>query len=201
LPIANDIVLDAVTNLYRKDGTNFRLLSSSDSERSAIESMMIECLAAIRRAGCARPYSLTSKYWHFLLPEAFPIYDKQVASAIETWSRAAFDCQSPDGFRMSVRFRQGRTTDTSGSGYRGVLDFYHLMWEGSSADLRAEAHEVASALEGDVRRRYGTELARITVLDLIDKYLWRAFAPNGRCGQRVVVWTDVDQGSRTAEAG
>ena len=63
--------------------------------------------------------------------------------------------------------------DKSGSGYRGILDFYRVVWSHSSNELRDEACGTASLFQAHIQERYDAKRARFTVLDLVDKLLWK----------------------------
>jgi hypothetical protein len=90
------------------------------------------------------------------------------------WRYFAFECEVDAKVRESEHFaRRSIADDKSGSGYRGVLDFYRLVWSRSSNELRDEACSTASKFQTQIQKRYGTLRAKFTVLDLVDKLLWR----------------------------
>ncbi len=72
---------------------------------------------------------LSSKFLHFLLPDTFAIFDDQAATSIAMWRYFAFRCEAEAGASDSKQFSwDSIARDKSGSGYRGVLDFYHVVW-------------------------------------------------------------------------
>ncbi len=129
LPDANRCLISAVIAFSHSSGMQTELVASTDAERNAMSTLVVNCMEAIRRTGSPRPYSLATKFLHFLMPNAFAIYDSQAAASITAWRRSTFGRDDRADFHSSRRFHYARMADTSGSGYRGVLDFYWLVWQ------------------------------------------------------------------------
>jgi hypothetical protein len=119
----------------------------------------------------SKPYSLTTKFLHFLFPELFVIYDAQAWASVWMWGLFAIDEEGenpeiqPFGYDLSA---------TSGSGYAAMFDFYRGLWQSCADTDRERARKAAASLEVVLRLEIGCELARVTVIDLIDKLLWKA---------------------------
>ncbi len=168
------ILMESVVVFRRDHRTTITLLGSSDSERDEIQRVLVSAIARITEAGSNRPYSLSSKFLHFLLPETFAIFDDQAATSIAMWRYFAFECEAESGAGNRIAsVGASIARDKSGSGYRGVLDFYRVVWSRSSNQLREDACKAASEFQTYIQERYDTKQARFTVLDLIDKLLWR----------------------------
>jgi hypothetical protein len=152
-------------------------LSLADAEADAISRVVadsvnnayakiVETHDTVRR----HPYSLVTKFLHFCFPSTVPIYDRQVAVGIQMWSTSTYG-QPEERQRFDVK----HTTVTDASGYRGIIDFYRLVWEGALPVQRAALSQYAARLSCDV----GVPL---TVVDLIDNLLWWANGDARRLG-------------------
>ena len=53
-----------------------------------------------------------------------------------------------------------------------MLQFYRTLWRSCSDADRDSARKATGSLEAMLRSQPGSDLARVTVLDLIDKHLW-----------------------------
>jgi hypothetical protein len=174
LPAVYRFLMGAITGFRRDHPTNAALLDSSDSVRDDVHCVLASSIARIKETGSNQPYSLASKFCRFLLPDTFPIFDDQAAASIAMWRYFAFECEVEAKTRESEHFtRRSIANDKSGSGYRGVLDFYRLVWSTSSNELREKACGTASNFQTQIRERYDTPQAKFTVLDLMDKLLWK----------------------------
>lgn len=146
------------------------LLGSSEEEAASIARVVSAILLSTQDAGANRPYSLVTKFLHFCFPETVAIYDSQAAASIWMWSLFAFD---DDAEQAAVKpFRVNRTSDTSGSGYRGILDFYRFGWGAIPDADRSAAQAAAESLQTTLQR--AAERTVVSVLDLLDKLLWGA---------------------------
>ena len=174
LPEVNRCLIREVDNFSRSHPAGLGLLLSTDEERESLGDLLVRTMQTIKNAGFSRPYSLATKFLHFMLPNTFAIYDSQAARTIDAWwgSVCSGDAHTKFGVRRPFGF--ARIADTSASGYRSVLDFYWLIWQASPAEVWHEADQVARMLQDRLRSEFSGPLARVNVLDLIDKYLWRA---------------------------
>ena len=139
------------------------LFGCSEEQKGKLSGLVPVILAAIAKADAPRPYSLTTKYLHFCFPESFPICDNQAAESIQMWGYMAFDHRGEEW----QQFSWSRLVDTSGSGYRGVLEFYRRFWQAASDEQRSQLTEHARHLSDVVG-------GNVSTLDLIDKLLWMA---------------------------
>jgi hypothetical protein len=166
--------MEAVIVFGRRHSTTMTLLDSSDTVRDEIHAVLVSSIARIKGTGSKRPYSLASKFLHFLLPDTFAIFDDQAAASIAMWRYFAFECEVEGRADKSNQFSwRFIAEDKSGSGYRGVLDFYRVVWSSSSSKVCEEARRAASDFQTHIQERYDKKRARFTVLDLIDKLLWK----------------------------
>jgi hypothetical protein len=131
-------------------------------------------MQTIKNAGFSRPYSLATKFLHFMLPNTFAIYDSQAARTIDAWWGSVCSGEAQSTFGVRPPFGFAHIAETSANGYRSVLDFYWLIWQASPAEMRHESEQIARILQDRLRTEFSAPLVRVSVLDLIDKYLWRA---------------------------
>jgi hypothetical protein len=185
LPEVNKVLVGAVAGVAGSDGGQTDLLASTEQQRTAMRDLVVGSLQAIERTGLPRPYSLMTKFIHFVMPHTFAIYDGQAATSIAAWAACAFGNDRQSNWRQLWKFSRQRMGSTSGDGYAGVLDFYSLVWGSAPAEARREAEEATAALQSDIRARYRVPLARFTLLDLIDKYLWKSGSPRSLRGERL----------------
>lgn len=121
-----------------------------------------EILDAMKQAGQHRHHSLLTKFLHFTYPDTFPIYDSRAAKSIQEWSRR-------EHLEPQVRrqFSFSRLSNTSGTGYAHLVNFYNLFWEVASSEERQRLDGVASEFTHTVG-------AIVSKLDVVDKLLWGA---------------------------
>jgi len=174
LPEVNRCLIRELNNLSRSHPAGLDLLTSVGEEREYLGNLLVHAMQTIKSAGFSRPYSLATKFLHFMLPNSFAIYDSQAARTIDAWWASVCTADAHAKFGVRRPFGLARIADTSASGYRSVLDFYWLIWQASPAEVRHEAEQVARMLQHRLRTEFRGPLARVSVLDLIDKYLWRA---------------------------
>ena len=93
LPDVYRFLMEAVTVFSRQHRTNMALLDSPDSVRDVIHRALVTSIARIKKTGSSQPYSLASKFCHFLLPETFTIFDDQAPTSIAMWRYFAFECE------------------------------------------------------------------------------------------------------------
>ncbi len=127
---------------------------------------------ALRSIGAGakkRPYSLATKYLHFLLPDLFVIYDSQAAMSIWMWSLFAYGEDQPEIKALAV----ANLSSTDGDGYVELMRFYHRVWHSTGPELRDRAMNASQSLESLLSSVPGCKEARVSVLDLIDKHLWK----------------------------
>jgi len=67
------ILMEAVAVFGRRHRTTMTLLDSSDAERDEIHGVLVSAIARIKGIGSKQPYSLASKFLHFILPTTFAI--------------------------------------------------------------------------------------------------------------------------------
>ena len=80
---------------------------------------------------------------------------------------AYFEFRQHGGLEGWERFMWNRLADSSGNGYADLMRFYVRLWCDASPDQRARLQQLASELD----RLIG---GRVTILDLVDKLLWKA---------------------------
>lgn len=138
------------------------VLGSSPEDAEAIASLVKRAVSGVTAPDAKRPYSLATKFLHFSFPETITIYDAQVAASIQVWSFFAFAHDEP-GWR---RFGFWPIAATDAGSYRSVL-VYRAFWDAASPeqrdDLRRAAIDVSAVLGGPT-----------TIVDLVDKLMWRA---------------------------
>jgi hypothetical protein len=172
LPIAADIV---VMNIP-KAAWDARLTDLSEEEAQEFGEMVPAMIRKIYQAvtqkfgnkGARRPYSLLTKYLHFLMPDLFVIYDAQAAMSIRMWSLFALGHENP----ASRRFDWLHLADSTGKGYGEIVSFYRLAWEFSGEQERKGLEGAARNLQAMMRDHADLTRPRVTPLDLIDKHLW-----------------------------
>jgi hypothetical protein len=122
-------------------------------------------------AGCceiARPYSLVTKFLHFLFPAGFPIFDAQAAASIQMWGYFAFEPGEGPGFAAST------LANTDGSGYERIAEFYRRVLHEEAVGERRELSAAARDLEAMVGVGETDSGEYIGPIDVVDKLLWRA---------------------------
>ena len=112
-----------------------------------------------------RPYSLLTKYLHFCFPNTYPIYDKQAALSIQMWSYMAFENRTING--EWANYQVWEIADTTGDGYFAIIDFYRNIW-----NLANDEQKNKLKLNAEFNSKIAN--GKVSVLDLIDKVLWRA---------------------------
>lgn len=151
-----------------------RLFGATDAETVQIAGAVEETLAEFARRKDARNYSLLTKWLHFCFPETFAIFDGQAAKSIDV---ASFRVPLPPGVYGGGRdqFCYLRTSDTNGTGYIGLLNFYRLFWEAAcSSGLATNVQQLADAVQAMLRGQPGCADAQVSTLDILDKLLWKA---------------------------
>jgi hypothetical protein len=148
--------------------SRLNLLQQSEDRAVEIARLVPNVMDRIRTTGAKRPYSLTSKFLHFLFPELFVIDDSQAALSIWMWSLFAIAEEQPE----SRQFLSSRLQEKEGSGYAAMVRFYHQVWHSCTAKEQDRATLVATLVESYLRDGTGMNKARVTVLDIIDKHLW-----------------------------
>jgi len=184
IPGLNQSLIETVVDLVTEGARGLQLLDSSVAERKSLAEHLVSCIRkANERARIVatnkrskRPYSLSTKFLHFAMPDTFAIFDDQAAQSIAMWRYFAFACEElateDEGIQFSWRVT---AVDKGGSGYRSILDFYWLLWSSVSDDVRREASRAAQVMQASMRERYPEyPRARFSVLDLVDKLLWKA---------------------------
>lgn len=146
------------------------LLGPSSAPPAIIPGFVPTTLATLGSAGVRRGYSLLTKYLHFCFPDAWVIYDEQATASIEMWSFFAFYNRGTTW----ESFTQRKTTPSSGAGYGGVTAFYRRLWAAATAGNQALLTGQAARIQNDLQAWSGSPNARVTVLDLVDKLLWKA---------------------------
>lgn len=111
-----------------------------------------------------RPYSLLTKWLHFRYPLTFVIYDSQAALSIQEWSYFTYPLSD---ISCGNQYQCDKTMNTSGSGYKALLDFYQTCWLQSDEQQRQLLRQTAE----DLSRKIG---AYVSNIDVIDKTLWLA---------------------------
>jgi hypothetical protein len=169
------VLLDTSTELLARRGWQANepppLLGCTPADSDAIGGFLFELMSALAPKVRRRPYSLATKWLHFLFPESFPIYDAQAAGSIYQWSRT-----EPE-LTVAERglFHPDRVMDAAGTGYRGIVEFYRRFWNAAGAGgLQEELRDVAARLSQRLATHPGCGAARVSVLDLVDKLIWRA---------------------------
>ncbi len=157
-------------------------MGSSGDEAEETAEVLRETMDQLGEQGLKHPYSLTSKFLHFCLPQTYAIYDQQAVSSVQTWSRHAFDKTSPADKRQSQFFRFNWLSDTSATGYRWILAFYRFLWACSTSDEQVHLKQAAKALQEELSRQSDQDTAQVSVLDVIDKLLWLADGDPARLG-------------------
>jgi len=181
LPVARvRSIAEAVLDEIDKQGWSFAgppaLFGCSQQEEGVLAEFVPRAMDAVAQAGVpGRPYSFVTKLLHFRCPDSFPICDSQAATSIQMWSYAAFEAEG----EQRDRFEWGALANTSGGGYKGVLEFYRRFWDAASESQRSRLAERAREMEGIIH-------GRVTTLDLVDKLLWSATGDPLRLGLRVV---------------
>lgn len=179
LPGTNDCFREVIEEHLQRRSTSPHLLECAAEDRKDLHRTICDAVKLARADSTwkkvpKRPYSLATKFFHFLFPDTFAIVDEQAASSIASWRFFAFECEVPAKANERVEFSFQKLADKSASGYLGVLEFYSLVWDAASTELRDEALRVTRDVEQFLRRSPETGRARFTVLDLIDKLLWKA---------------------------
>lgn len=132
-------------------------------------SLVSEVLRTIGATAKKRPYSLTTKYLHFLFPDLFVIYDSQAAKSIWMWGLFAYGDGQPEAGSLTV----AKLSSTNASGYRDIMQCYHRIWHSCAPDERSRAVRAAKSLDAILVGEPDCQEARVSVLDLIDKHLWK----------------------------
>jgi len=181
-----DEACNTILDRIPEDAASLTLFSLSDEEVSTVANVVLSTLSAIHELGQKRPFSLTTKCLHFLFPDLFVIYDAQAAWSVSMWSLFAIGDEQSE----SQPFRVSLLSDTSGGGYPAMLQFYRTLWQCSSDTDRKAAGQAAESLQNVLRSQERNELARVTVLDLIDKHLWTGAGNPIRLGLSTVPQRD-----------
>ena len=146
------------------------LLSSSESEATALAQLVSSCLEGFQQFGGKRHFSLVTKFLHFSFPDSFVIFDSQAAKSINQWAMFVFR----DAGSVPWQFETRVMSDPSGKGYGAILDFYRRLWRIAPEPDQIEAIAVAKGLERELRGGNEFPRANVGVVDLIDKLLWIA---------------------------
>ncbi len=162
IPTVSAIVIKAVDADWWR-GNAPRLLGSSDRVATKIRTLVPAILDLTAAAGCHRPYSLVTKYLHFCFPDTFPIYDSQAAASIQMWSYLEFPDRGPHWAQFTIK----AAAPAHGRGYGAILAFYRRFWDVATLEQRAGLAELAL-------KNGAVITGRVTVLDLVDKLLWKA---------------------------
>ena len=148
-----------------------KLFEASDTESDQIK----ETAAAILKAGAPYlsklPNSLTTKWLHFCFPDTFVIVDSQAARSIQTRARYSFFYSRNE----TSRFMAANTLATDGSGYADVVDFYQALWMSAiEGELTQTLNFTAQTMEKFLASTHGITDAKVSMLDMIDKHIWKA---------------------------
>ena len=151
-----------------------RLLESSKNEAAEIAATVRESLLMFRQRGDNRNYSLATKWLHFCFPETFAIYDsyacKSIRSAV-TLADLGASTQSLDIEQLYLDMMNNK----SGEGYIGLSNFYRAFGTTARAHgLDGELRAAAEANQGLLTTEPGCSSARVSMLDIVDKLLWKA---------------------------
>lgn len=160
--VACNMILDAIPQLAAS-GTLFTIGEKAVTELAGFIPTVLERLRLDKKN---RPYSLTTKFLHFLYSHLFAIYDAQARYSLWMWSLFAIGADQPE----SKQFALPRLLDTSGSGYPAMLSAYRLIWRSVSTEGRREAIKAARSLE----RLLNVAGATVGPLSVIDLHLWKA---------------------------
>ncbi len=151
-----------------------QLLEYPEDQLQAITGVVKNVLQRTKAGGAKRPYSLVTKFLHFCFPTTFAIYDSQAAKSIHMWAVFAFDDDDAADKAVATRFDELVLGDTGGYGYSAVLNFYRTIWNASTPEDKTALNVQAARAQDLMRSHSGQSTARVTVIDLIDKLLWRA---------------------------
>lgn len=158
----------AVRRLGWWTGKAPNLLEATNEEAYAVSNLVPAVLRKVSERGARKAYSLLTKFLHFVLPETFVIYDSQAANSIGMWSLFAFH----DDVQSQRRFQVDRISSTTGKGYVELVDFYRTIWKSAPAEDHEAANQSAQVLERMLQSHCDSYAVRVTVLDLVDKFLW-----------------------------
>ena len=110
-------------------------------------------------------YSLATKCLHFMFPHSFAIYDSQALTSIATIAKNHADISFKRRFPASHLYLP--------SGYGKLLGFYREFWANVEQEkLLVDFTEAAGGLEKILSSVPECGAAQVTVVDLIDKWLY-----------------------------
>lgn len=164
LETAGRVILTSVDQPLRSQ----ELFALSDDEAGQVADQLPDIISGIAEKSGKRPYSLITKYLHFLFPALHVIYDSQAAQSAWMWSLFAFEDENP----AIESFTYASLSDRSGKSYHSLVRLYKLLWQNSERQDRKRALQTAESLQQFLRDVPDCGNARVTVLDLIDKHLW-----------------------------
>jgi hypothetical protein len=158
----------AIIDCIPESAWHSNLFELSPVEADAIAEVVRSIVSEIGKTLGKHPYSLATKFLHFLFPDLFVIFDSQAISSIGMWSYFALD---EDELQQS-RYAISKISAAKVGGYVDVMRFYRLVWHSSSSELRDRAICAATSLDSIFTSRGDGKNAHASVLDLIDKHLW-----------------------------
>ncbi|MBM4017482.1 MAG: hypothetical protein FJ288_03995 [Planctomycetes bacterium] len=137
------------------------LLSEQPEQCACKISSLVPCILGCLKKSCGRQdYSLVTKFLHFTYPETYPIFDARVARAIEEWAYFTF--------RQLAERHNWKNYQALGdpTNYEHLVRFYATLWLACRQEEKMKLRSSAEEMSGIVG-------ASVSVLDLIDKHLWR----------------------------
>ena len=158
------------------------LFDLPDDRLPAIVGLVTSVLQRAKAEGMKRPYSLVTKFLHFVFPTTFAIYDSQAAKSIAMWAVFAFDEDDANENATAAPFDEFVLGETGGYGYLAVLRFYRAVWDLSTPEDKAALSAQGKRMEELFCGQPGLGVARVTIVDLIDKLLWQAAGNPFRLG-------------------
>lgn len=161
-PTAGMIVRHLSDQDWLKDAPG--LLGSNSERAQQVAHLVADLLARIHAGRTIRPYSLLTKFLHFTFPDTFPIYDSQAASSIQMWSYFEY-ARGTEAAQQ--KYSYDGLIDSSGRQYQSIVDFYRAFWDAASDEQRARLQQHAARLTQEIN-------GGVSVLDVLDKLLWRA---------------------------
>ena len=168
LSAASQAILKVIKGRNWPGRTPPTLLVDTSAAGLEVTETVRRAIRAVHSACEKRPYSLTTKFLHFCYPDTFPIYDSRAAASVECWSYFAFGNSNPP------HFRRWAMMETDGGGYKAIVSFYQSVWRSCPQGQQRKARKSVSDLEKRLSARFHKADAEISVLDLIDKLIWKA---------------------------
>ena len=143
LPLVSNAIYNAVNERgwWRKDAP--QLLTCEEDQVAVIASVVSAALKSVAQTTSTLPYSLVTKYLHYIFPDTFASYDSRIGASINAWVRSVYGSGTgPNSSRQ--RYMAESLSSTDGAGYIGILRFHRTFWDAVTGEDNVEPLEEAT---------------------------------------------------------